>query len=122
MTQLDVKFVSKYETNWNPHLVFKPYKVRAILKTHNDVITAISERYQLQRRLKRELGEEGDTWTLQENPLTRDEELYMMDTNKILMWKLQDAERFVAMFDRIEQHTDEPDKLVVQPMNFDFDL
>jgi len=107
MSQLEIRPVNKYATRWNPDTIFTGFKVRAVLIKSNDLITNIQEMHQLRRRLKREMGVEGEDWVLEENPHTEENELYLQNTGKLVMWKLQDNAKFVELFAFVEQHTDD---------------
>lgn len=111
MSQLEIRFVNKYESVWNPKTMFSGFKIRAVLVKSNDVITNINEMYQLRRRLQRELGTEDEDWILEENPNTLENELYLQNSGKLVMWKLQDNDKFISLFAFVEQHTDDAEKL-----------
>ena len=104
--RLVVLKVDRFQENWDPKTLFTGFKIRAVLKHHDDVLTAINSRYQLARRLKREMGTEGTDWLLQENPITGDNELYLQTSGKLVMWKLLDNVKFNELFERVEQHKD----------------
>lgn len=114
MSQLEIRFVNKYESVWNPKTMFSGFKVRAVLVKSNDVITNITEMHQLRRRLQRELGTEDEDWILEENPNTLENELYLQNSGKLVMWKLQDNDKFISLFSFVEQHTDDAEKLEAQ--------
>lgn len=114
MSQLEIRFVNKYESVWNPKTMFSGFKIRAVLVKSNDVITNINEMYQLRRRLQRELGTEDEDWILEENPNTLENELYLQNSGKLVMWKLQDNDKFISLFAFVEQHTDDAEKLEQQ--------
>ncbi|MNK44116.1 hypothetical protein D3C87_628380 [compost metagenome] len=114
MSQLEIRFVNKYESVWNPKTMFSGFKVRAVLIKSNDVITNITEMHQLRRRLQRELGTEDEDWILEENPNTLENELYLQNSGKLVMWKLQDNDKFISLFAFVEQHTDDAEKLEAQ--------
>lgn len=109
--RLEIKKVNRYEADWDPSTIFTGFKIRAVLAGTNDVITAIQQRSRLQKRLKREVGEEGVDWKLQNHPNSNEVELYLQNSGTLLMWKLQDHEEFNKLFDRVEQHTDDPDEI-----------
>lgn len=113
MSQLDIRLVNKYETsnNWIPETMFSGFKIRAVLHKQQDIISHASELYQLRKRLSRELGVEDVDWILGENPRTLVNELYLQNSGRLVMWKLQDNEKFTELFDFVEQHTDDQDKL-----------
>ena len=110
-SKLEIKKVNRYEADWDPETIFTGFKIRAILAGTNDVITAISQKSRLQKRLRREVGEEGVDWKLQNHPKSNEVELYLQNSGTLLMWKLQDHEAFNLLFDRVEQHTDNPDEI-----------
>lgn len=114
MSQLEIKFVNKYDSVWNPKTMFSGFKVRAVLVKSNDVITNLMEMSQLRKRLVRELGKEDEDWILEENPRTLENELYLPNSGKLIMWKLQDNEKFMSLFAFVEQHTDDDEKLSEQ--------
>ncbi len=116
MSQLEIRLVNKYETSntWIPETMFSGFKVRAVLKKSPDLITHAMELSQLRKRLKRELGVEDIDWILGENPVTLHNELYLQNSSKLIMWKLQDNDQFTSLFDHVEQHTDEESKLEEQ--------
>ncbi len=114
MSQLEIRSVNKYDSVWNPKTMFSGFKIRAVLVKSNDVITNINEMHQLRRRLIRELGTEDEDWILEENPKTLENELYLQNSAKLVMWKLQDNDKFINLFAFVEQHTDDADKLEAQ--------
>lgn len=110
--KLEIKKVNRYDADWDASTIFTGFKIRAVLAGTNDVITAISAKARLQKRLRREVGEEGVDWMLQNHPTNNEVELYLQNSGTLLMWKLQDHEAFNQLFDRVEQHTDEkPDDI-----------
>lgn len=111
-TKLEIKKVSRYDAGWDPTTIFTGFTIRAVLAQTNDVITKIQERTRLYKRLKREAGEEGVDWILQDSPTSNEVELYLKSSAKLVMWKLQDHESFNKLFDRVEQHVDDlPDEV-----------
>jgi len=114
MSALEIRFVNKYDSVWHPKTIFSGFKVRAVLVKSNDVITNAMEMHQLRKRLKRELGTEEEDWFLEENPHTEENELYLLNSGKLVMWKLTDNESFIKLFAFVEQHTDEEEKLEEQ--------
>jgi hypothetical protein len=116
MSQLEIRLVNKYDNSnhWVPETMFSGFKVRAVLKKSNDLITHAMELAQLRKRLTRELGVEDVDWILGENPYTLHNELYLQNSSKLIMWKLQDNDQFTGLFDHVEQHSDDPAKLAEQ--------
>ncbi len=106
-TSLEIRFVSKYDSVWHPETIFSGFKVRAVLVKSKDEITNVMEMAQLRKRLRRELGTEDVDWFLQENPHTLENELYLPNSGKLVMWKLTDNESFIKLFAFVEQHTDD---------------
>lgn len=103
----EVTRINKFETNdWHAPLLFSEFKVRATLKHTTDLITKLEAKRQLKRRLLREVGPEGQEWHLVTNTRTRNDELYLKSTGRLMMWKLQNLERFEGLFEKIEQHED----------------
>jgi hypothetical protein len=94
--------------------LFSGFKIRALLILSPDVITNITTTSQLRKRLTREVGAEGSDWLIEENPITGRTELYLMNSGKLLMWKLQDNENFDTLFEFVEQHTEDEDRLAEQ--------
>jgi hypothetical protein len=109
--KLEIRKVNRYDADWDPSTIFTGFKIRAVLAKTNDVITAISQKSRLEKRLRREVGEEDVDWKLQNHPATNEVELYLQNSGTLLMWKLQDHEAFKTLFDRVEQHTDDPDEI-----------
>lgn len=110
-TKLEIIKVNRFDAQWDPSTLFSGWRVRAILKASSDAITNINNKSALEKRLRREVGVEGEDWLLQTNPLTNENELYLINTGKLIMWKLQDHERFSTLFDRVEQHKDNVDEI-----------
>lgn len=110
-SKLEIKKVNRYDADWDPSTIFTGFKIRAVLAGTNDVITAITQKSRLEKRLRREVGEEGVDWKLQSHPTSNEVELYLQNSGTLLMWKLQDHEAFNKLFDRVEQHTDNPDEI-----------
>lgn len=110
-TKLEITKVNRYQENWDAKTLFKGFNIRAVLAEQKDMITKIQATTQLRKRLVREMGEdqEGETWLLQENRLTGEDELYLLNAGKLIMWKLQDFDKFNGLFDRVEQHKDNLD-------------
>lgn len=106
--KLEIKKVSRYEAGWDPTTIFTGFTIRAVLAGTKDPITRISEKARLGKRLKREVGEEGEEWILLDDPRTGEAEVYLKSSGPLIMWKLQDHEAFSKLFDRVEQHTDTP--------------
>lgn len=103
--------VNRNEANWDAKTLFTGFNTRAILTSHEDLITKINAIHQLKRRLKREMGEEGEEWILQTNDRTGEDELYLKSSGKLVMWKLQDVTKFNGLFERVEQHKDNPNEV-----------
>lgn len=110
-SRLDIQRVNRYEADWDPKTIFAGFNIRAVLANTNDLITRISEKSRLQKRLRREVGEEDVDWILQDHPRTSEVELYLKSSGTLIMWKLQDHESFNKLFDRVEQHTEDPDEI-----------
>lgn len=104
-SSLEIEKVNKFESDWDSSTLFSGFNVRAILKTQEDVISQVSKRHQLTRRLRREIGEEGTDWKILNNSITGEDELYLPNSGKLLMWKLQDVDGFLELFERVEQHS-----------------
>lgn len=109
--KLDIKKVNRYEADWDPKTIFSGFTIRAVLAGTTDMVTRISERSRLAKRLRREIGEEEVDWILQDHPSNGEVELYLMSSGPLIMWKLQDHEAFNKLFDRVEQHTDTPNEV-----------
>lgn len=110
-TKLEIAKVNRYEAEWDPKTLFNGFTIRAVLTEQRDMVTRIQAVAQLRKRLNREMGEdqEGETWLLQENARTGENELYLLNAGKLIMWKLQDFDKFNGLFDRVEQHKDNLD-------------
>ena len=104
--KLEILKVNRFAANWDPKTLFSGFSIRAVLTHSNDMITKIQNTSKLRKRLTREMGDEGESWLLQENPRTDEVELYLQTAGKLIMWKLQDYEKFNGLFDRVEQHKD----------------
>jgi redox-regulated HSP33 family molecular chaperone len=109
--KLIIEKVDRHKANWDPKTLFTGFKIRAVLVHQEDMITKINAKHQLQRRLKREMGEEGAEWILQTNPRTGEDELYLQNSGKLIMWKLQDVAKFNGLFEKVEQHKDNLDEV-----------
>jgi hypothetical protein len=110
-TKLEINKVNRFDAGWDPATLFTGFRVRATLKASTDTITNINNVSALQKKLRREVGEEGTDWLLQTNPLTNIGELYLVNSGKLVMWKLQDHEKFSTLFDKVEQHKDNLDEV-----------
>lgn len=104
--KLVIEKVNRHESDWDPKTMFTGFMIRAVLKEQPDMITKINAKSSLHRRLKREIGEEGEDWILQTNDRTGEDELYLKNSGKLVMWKLQNVEKFNGLFERVEQHRD----------------
>ena len=104
--RLEIISVNKFDANWATETLFSSFMVRAILKQHEDIITKIDAVSKLKRRLKREMGEEGTDWLIVQNDHTDEDELYLLNSGKLVLWKLQDHVKFNEMFSRVENHKD----------------
>lgn len=109
--RLEIIKVNKHEAGWDASVLYTGFQVRAILKEHTDAITKVNARYQLTRRLRREMGEEGEGWVIMANSRTGEDELYLQNSGKLIMWKLQNTEKFNELFGRVEQHKDNLDEI-----------
>jgi hypothetical protein len=109
--RLEITKVDRHEADWDAKTIFTGFTIRAILAGTNDMITKISKRSRLQKRLRREIGEEDTDWILQDHPRTDEVELYLKSSGPLIMWKLQDHEAFNELFDRVEQHVDNIDEV-----------
>lgn len=107
--KLEILKVNRFVANWDPKTLFSGFTIRAVLKHTDDMITRIQNTASLKKRLTREMGEEGEDWLMQDNPITGEVELYLQTAGKLIMWKLQDAQKFNGLFDRVEQHKDNLD-------------
>lgn len=106
--RLEINKVSRYEAGWDPTTIFTGFTIRAVLAGTKDPITRISEKARLSKRLRREVGDEGEDWVIRDDPMTGEAEVYLKSSGPLIMWKLQDHEAFSSLFDRVEQHTDVP--------------
>jgi hypothetical protein len=109
--KLEIKAVDRHQANWDAKTLFTGFKIRAILRHTEDAISNINNLYALRKRLAREVGTEGEDWILQSNGVTNEGELYLQNSGKLVMWKLQDHDKFMKLFDRIEQHKDNLDEV-----------
>ena len=111
-TKLEIIKVNRFDAGWDATTLFTGFTIRAVLAQTNDMVTKIQERSRLHKRLRREAGEEGVDWILQDSPYSDEVELYLQNSAKLVMWKLQDHESFNKLFDRVEQHVDNlPDEV-----------
>lgn len=110
-TKLEIVKVNRFDAGWNPATLFTGFRVRAILKASGDAVTNINNRVALDKKLRRDIGTEGEDWLLETNPSTGLDELYLQNSGKLIMWKLQDNEKFSTLFDRVEQHKDNLDEV-----------
>lgn len=110
-SKLEIKKVNRYEADWDAKTIFTGFNIRAVLAGTNDMVTRITERSRLAKRLKREIGDEDEEWILQEHPRNGEVELYLKSSGPLMMWKLQDHEAFNKLFDRVEQHVDNLDEV-----------
>lgn len=110
-SKLEINKVNRYEADWDPKTIFTGFNIRAVLSGTTDVITQISERARLAKRLHREIGDEDVDWVLQNHPMNNEVELYLKSSGPLIMWKLQDHEAFDKLFDRVEQHVDNIDEI-----------
>ena len=110
-SRLDISKVNRYEADWDPKTIFSGFSIRAVLAGTTDVIFAIDQRSRISKRLRREIGDEGEDWMVQTHPRTNEVEVYLKSSGTLLMLKLQDHEEFSKLFDRVEQHTDNPDEI-----------
>ena len=104
--KLEILKVNRFDANWDAKTLFSGFTIRAVLTHSNDMITRIQDTHKLRKRLTSEVGEEGSDWLLQDNSSTNEVELYLPSAGKLIMWKLQDYEKFNSLFDRVEQHKD----------------
>lgn len=110
--KLEILKVNRYDTDWDPESMFSGYTHRAILAGTNDVITAMTQRSRITKRLKREVGDEDVDFMVRTHPKTGEVEIYLKSAGTLIMWKLQDHEEFNKLFDRVEQHVDKlPDEV-----------
>lgn len=110
-TKLEIIKVNRFDSQWNPETLYTGFRVRAVLKASSCAITNINNVSALSKKLRREVGEEGTDWLLATNPLTGIGELYLVNSGKLVLWKLQDHEKFSTLFDRVEQHKDNLDEI-----------
>jgi hypothetical protein len=110
-SKLEIAKVDRFQADWDASTMFTGFKIRATLTRTNDMITALDQKARLQKRLRREIGEENVDWKLITNPINGDDELYLHSSGTLLMWKLQNNEDFDKLFDRVEQHTDNADEI-----------
>jgi hypothetical protein len=110
-TRLEIQKVNRYEADWDPSTIFTGFTIRAVLTSTEDMVTRIMDTARLQKRLGREVGEQGVDWKIRDNPTTDETELYLQNSGKLIMWKLQDHEGFSKLFDRVEQHVDNIDEI-----------
>lgn len=109
--KLVIEKVDKYEAKWVPSVIFKGFRIRAVLTEHRDAVTEIQQRHLLTRKLRREFGVEGEDWIIEDNFDDDSTDLYLHNTGKLLMWKLQDQEAFSKLFGKVEQHVDNIDEI-----------
>jgi hypothetical protein len=103
---LEIVRVNRYKCeDWYPKFLFGDFKVRVCLKQTNDLVTRHELKKQIKRRLTRELGNEGTEWNIVSR--ISGDDLYLKNTGRLMMWKLQNLERFEGLFESIEQHEEE---------------
>jgi hypothetical protein len=105
--RLEILKVNRFEAGWSPETLFAGFTIRAILKEQNDIISKLDAVSRLKKRLKRELGEEGKDWIVIQNDITDEDELYLPNSGKLVLWKLQDHIKFNELFSRVETHKDD---------------
>lgn len=110
-SKLEIQKVNRYDADWDASTIFSGFTHRAVLAGTTDVITSIDKRSRITKRLRREVGEEDVDWMVQSHPRTGEVEVYLKSSGILLMWKLQNHEEFNELFDRVEQHTDNPDEI-----------
>lgn len=115
MTEKNIRLViakvNKYEAKWDPAVLFRGFRIRAVLATHQDAVSSMQHRHLLHRKMTREFGVEGDDWHLDDNPITHTIDLYLKNSGQLVMWKLQDMEAFSKLFDFVEQHVETVDEI-----------
>lgn len=98
---------SKFASEWNPEHIYDGFNTRAIINDFGGCfITKIDAITRLKKRLTREIGEEGENWVIDINPITDSEELYLKDSSLILMWKIQNSDKVLALFSKVIAHED----------------
>lgn len=102
--EIDIINVNKYESGWNPDILFEGFNVRVLLKQRDEILMQIEEVGELQKKLKRNIGKEGKEWVILRSHLNRESELYLKDTSRLVMWKLKNQEEFFEFFDKVEEH------------------
>jgi len=110
-SKLEIQKVNRYQADWDATTIFSGFTHRAVLAGTNDVITAMTARSRMAKRLGREVGTEGEDWKIQTHPRSGEVEVYLKSSGILLMWKLQDHEEFNKLFDRVEQHVDDPNEV-----------
>ena len=108
--KVEFEDVNKWENNWNTRTLFSDFNVRAILTHHDDLISNIDAMGRMSRKMTRNVGPEDEDWFIVENDSTGKVELYLKDSGLLVMWKLNDHDDFVELFDRVEQHRDDADE------------
>jgi len=118
MQALEIKWVNKYDAGWAPDVLFTGFTVRAVLKRHESLITRQEELSDLRHRANREIGVEGEDWVLEVNEQEDQDEFYIQSSDQLVLWKLMDNDKFMKMFEYVEEHTTD-ENLLNPPEDFD---
>jgi hypothetical protein len=105
--RLEIEKVNKYGAGWCPEALYTGFRIRAVLKDCADSIEQIQNTHLMRRKLRKEFGVEGEDWIIADNRAHGTVDLYLPNSGKLLLWKLQDAEAFSKLFDAVEQHVDD---------------
>ena len=101
--------VSKYDDSWMPSCLFNGFNTKVILKDPESkcLIEKGDNIERLKKRLEKDVGEEGEDWIIDENPMTGEEELYLRDDSVITMWLIRAAEQVKTLIREVHNHQDE---------------
>lgn len=99
--------VNKFKEDWSANSLFSGFNVRAILTHQQDFVTKIVEADNMRRKLTKKIGPEGKHWFMEDDLVNNNVEVYLQDSGCLVMWKLNDNQKFNLLFDRIEQHIED---------------
>lgn len=109
LVMIDENFITDVNRHksreWSSEHIFDSFKVRAVLKDSEDLITSINNKSIIARRLTKDVGPEGESWVMEDNR-NGQTEIYLDNTYVFVMWKLRKDET-IEMIERIEQHKDD---------------
>lgn len=103
--EIEIVKVDKFKTSWHAPVLFKGYSIRVVLLPEPAYLKALNRMSWLKKKLKENVGEEGEMWFARSNVgPDNEDEIYLKNSSFLVVWKMTNYEEFNNMVAKLEQH------------------